>query len=802
MAIPSTSSAIEDQPLPEIAEKTKGMKKFGGFFNFYWDEQAGKIWLEVAEWGREFLYINSLPAGVGSNDIGLDRGQLKDGRIVRFERIGPKVLLIQPNYGFRAVSQNAQERKSVEEAFAQSVLWGFEVAAGRNMVLVDATGFLMQDVHDVSGTLASSGQGVYQLDASRSAIYPERTKSFPRNTEFEALLTFLGKAEGEFVMQVVPTPNSVTVRQHHSFVALPDDKYQPRVLDPRSGYWGISYQDYATPISEPLVKHFIGRHRLEKKNPAAERSEAKVPIIYYVDPGAPEPIRSALMEGALWWSEAFEALGYENAFQVKLLPVDADPMDARYNVIQWVHRATRGWSYGQSIVDPRTGEIVKGQVTLGSLRVRQDFLIAQGLLSPYAEDGSGSAVMEEMALARLRQLSAHEVGHTLGLIHNFAASAADRASVMDYPHPYILIDNGAFDVSDAYGIGIGAWDKAAIAYGYADFPTGTDENRALNEIIQGALDRGLLFISDQDARPGGGAHPLAHLWDNGPDAVRELDRMMAIRRTALDKFSDNAIPLGAPLSNLEKVLVPLYLSHRYQVEAASKLIGGLYYTYGLRGDGQKITEVVAPDQQKKALESVLRTLTPQALALPERLIRSIPPPVFGDFRDHESFHTRTGVTFDPLAAAETAADYTIQFLMHPERLARLVEYHARDASNPGPVEVLDQILACFWKADNGQGYHAEVRRVVDEVILGHLMGLCNHPDAATQVRAIASMKLEALRQRLSSASETVEDEPQIAHLRFAVKKIELFQSDPDKVTGTAPLVLPAGSPIGQSYCDW
>ena len=376
--------------------------------------------------------------------------------------------------------------------------------------------------------------------------------------------------------------------------------------------------------AEPISKYFIIRHRLEKKDPTAARSEAIKPIVYYLDNGTPEPIRSALLEGASWWNQAFEAAGFINAFQVKLLPEDADPMDIRYNVINWVHRSTRGWSYGYSVVDPRTGEIIKGHVTLGSLRVRQDYLIAQGLLAPLSKRITRSMPADDkmltMALNRLKQLSAHEVGHTIGLQHNYAASVVNRSSVMDYPHPAAVLDaKGEIDISDAYDLKIGEWDKIAINWGYREFAKGTDEKAALDKILSDANKAGYQFISDRDARAAGGLHPTAHLWDNGKSPVDELNNVMKVRAKALRKFGENNIRPGTPMAFLEDVLVPVYLYHRYQVEAVTKLVGGLYYTYALRGDGQIITQSLSKDEQLKALNAVISTIDPSVLVLPERI---------------------------------------------------------------------------------------------------------------------------------------------------------------------------------------
>ena len=518
-----------------ITEKVAGMEKFPGFFTFYWDAKAGKIWLEIDKWNSEFLYVESLPAGIGSNDIGLDRGQLGSSAIVRFDRTGPRVLLVAPNYNFRATSNNADERLAVRDAFAESTLWGFEVAAEEgNRVLVDATKFYLRDVHQVTNTLQRGQQGTYRLDETRSAFYLPNTKNFPQNTEVETTLTFTGEPTGQYVRQVVPVPEAITVRERHSFVQLPPAGFKPRVLDPRAGYFGIDYMDFATPIEEPVTKRYIARHRLQKKDPSARVSEAAEPIVYYVDRGAPEPVRSALLEGARWWSQAFEALGYKDAFRVEVMPPDVDPMDVRYNVIQWVHRSTRGWSYGNALVDPRTGEIIQGRVSLGSLRDRQDFLIAEGLLAPYDKTNTASPKLLEMVLARLRQLSAHEVGHTLGLQHNYAASPVNRASVMDYPAPRAKLGaDGVPDLSDAYAKGIGEWDKVAIAYGYQDFAPGTDEAAELDRTLSEAFARGLMYLTDQDARPPSSSSSVAHLWDNGSNAIDELNNVMKVRAAAL-----------------------------------------------------------------------------------------------------------------------------------------------------------------------------------------------------------------------------------------------------------------------------
>ena len=790
--------AATAQAQQKIAEKVAGMEKFPGFFTFYWDAKAGKIWLEIDKWNTEFLYVESLPAGIGSNDIGLDRGQLGNSAIVRFDRSGPKVLLVAPNYGFRASTNNPDERLAVKDAFAESTLWGFEVAAEEGgRVLVDATNFYLRDVHQVTNTLQRNQQGTYRLEPTRSAFYLPNTKNFPQNTEVETTLTFTGEPTGQFVRQVVPVPEAITVRERHSFVQLPPAGFKPRVFDPRSSYYAIDYMDFATPIEEPVTKRFIARHRLQKKDPSARVSEAVEPIVYYVDRGAPEPVRSALLEGARWWNQAFEAIGYKDALRVEVMPAEVDPMDVRYNVIQWVHRSTRGWSYGNSLVDPRTGEIIQGRVSLGSLRDRQDFLIAEGLLAPYDKTNTASPKLLEMVLARLRQLSAHEVGHTLGLQHNYAASPVNRASVMDYPAPRAKLGaDGVPDLSDAYAREIGEWDKVAIAYGYQDFAPGTDEPKALDRTLSEAFARGLMYLTDQDARGPGSSSSVAHLWDNGANAIDELGNVMKVRAAALRRFGENNIREGAPMATIEDVLVPVYMYHRYQVEAAAKVIGGQDYTYSLKGKGDRNPQIVAPEEQRRALAAVLDTLRPEALAVPDSLLRLIPPRPSGYGRTRENFRVRTQPVFDALAPAEAAADHVSGFLLNPERAARLVQFHARDARNPGLAEVIDKILTATWKAPVNQGYAGEIQHTVNMVVLGDLMALASSERGLNQVRAIASLKLDQLKTWLTSQSRIAVDQNRRAFLLYSLEQVKRFQDDPKKMNLTPPQTPPDGQPIG------
>ncbi len=794
LTFPFFSAAQSDS----ISAKVKDMDPYEGYFDFYWDEAKGKIWLVVDKFDQEFLYVNALSAGLGSNDIGLDRNQLGDSRVVKFIRTGPKVLLVQPNYDYRAVSENPDERQSVAEAFAQSVLWGFKAEAqAEGKALIDLTPFLLRDAHGVNQRLKNSKQGTYKIDVDRSVIHLDRTRNFPENSEFDALVTFKGEAQGAYLRSVTPTSESFSLRMHHSFIALPGPGFEMRPFDPRSGYNALSFQDYATPIDQPLTKRFILRHRLQKKDPGAAMSEAVEPIVYYLDRGAPEPIRSALLEGASWWNQAFEAAGYQNAFQVKLLPEGADPMDVRYNVINWVHRSTRGWSYGSSVTDPRTGEIIKGHVLLGSLRVRQDFLIAQGLVEAYAEGEDADPRLLEMALARLRQLSAHEVGHTLGLVHNFAASYNNRSSVMDYPHPYIELDeNGEIDFSKAYDTGIGEWDKRTILYGYQDFPEGTDQKDALRKILEENNTMGLRFMADRDSRPPSGAHPLGHLWDNGKSAVEELDRLSELRQTALQRFSEKNIPVGIPMAELERVLVPLYLMTRYQVEAVSKVIGGVDYRYAVRGDGKTPAQAIPVEEQQAALEALLSTLEADFLALPEDLLRLLSPQPMGFSRGREYFKTHTGPTFDPIGAAESSVHHSLQFLLNPERLARIIEQHALDQSQLSVFELLDELFQQVDATDSGSGMEHELERMVEKQALQHLLLLAADKKASQQVVAAAIWKLNGLEKEYATARSS---QPEAAaHIQYLLEQLRQWREDPDAFEAPALPSMPDGSPIGCS----
>ncbi len=806
--------AKEEMSFDQRIEK---LQKIDGFMPLYWDAKGGKMWLEIARFNQEFLYQVSLPAGLGSNPIGLDRGQLGRTFVVYFERVGNKILMIQPNYRYRALSDDEAERKAVEDSFARSVIFGFKVEAEKDdKVLVDATAFLLRDAHGVSERLRQTKQGNYRVDDSRSAFYMPRTKGFSLNTEIETTITFAGDDAGRLVGSVTPTANSVTVREHHSLVELPDANYKPRNFDPRVNSIGITFYDFASPFTENIEKRWISRHRLEKKEPNAPVSEVVKPIVYYVDNGAPEPIRSALVEGASWWNQAFEAAGFKNAFIVKVLPKDADPMDIRYNMINWVHRSTRGWSYGASVTDPRTGEIIKGNVLLGSLRIRQDFLLGNGLIPAYAStDENGFCAFgdspelsyladntkdsAEMSLARIRQLAAHEVGHTLGFAHNFAASSYNRGSVMDYPAPLVEIKNGKLDLSNAYAVGIGEFDNYAVKFAYSQFPADANEDAELEKIIEKGIADGMLYISDNDARGMNTAHPLASIWDNGSDMVASLRQEMDVRRIGLANFGLNSIPNGTPLSELEVKLIPLYLHHRYQLVSALKSVGGVYFTYAVKTEKgvfpNKYREIVAPEKQREAMNAVLDTIKPDELAFPDNILKLIPPRADGyGGGTSEYFEKRTEPAFDSVGAAMIAADLAISGLLEPTRAARMIEFNAQNKKFPHFSESVDALMMRIWKTPQPtDNYRAAIWSAEQNLLVQRLMDLTANADASPQVRAISNEALYNLNEMLKIELKTKPD----AQKRLIQQDIERFLTRPDAPRQRTPaLPIPPGEPIG------
>jgi hypothetical protein len=810
-AATTPAAGQKPKPLPSIAERTDGFRKLDGFYPLYWDDALGTLYLEIPRLDQEVLYVTGLSAGLGSNDIGLDRAQLGAERLVKFQRVGQKILMVQPNLDYRAISDNPAERRAVEDAFAKSVIWGFTaIAETSGRVLVDLTDFVMRDVHGVAGSLRPA---VYRFDRTRSAVYMDATRAFPKNSEIDVTTTFVsddggrGAGPGQIggrIADVTPSAEAVTVRQHHSFIELPDAGYKSRPFDPRSGFGSYDYVDYATPLGEPMRKQFLVRHRLEKRDPSAGMSDPVKPIIYYVDRGTPEPIRSALVEGARWWNQAFESAGYRNAFQVEVMPEGADPMDVRYNTITWIHRSTRGWSYGGSINDPRTGEIIKGHVSLGSLRIRQDYLILEGLLSPYATGSEKPAQLAEVALARIRQLSAHEVGHTLGLGHNYYNSSKGRISVLDYPHPMITLRrDGTMDLSQAYDVGIGPWDKVSIQYGYGQVPPSSTpgfipyEPQFLQKILDDAWAEDLRYMTNQDLD----VAPNVDQWNNGTDVAAELTRMLTVRRAGLERFGETAIQKDRPMAMIEEALVPLYLHHRYAVDSAVTVLGGQDYIYAMRGDGRTPVRWAPAASQKNALDALMSTLRLNELTLSSSLLGKIPPRPPGFGRTRELFPRMTGGAFDPISPAIVATDMVVSGLLTNDRAARLVAQHAVDQTLPGLDDVIAHLVTAVFDAAPKTPYEAEINRAMERVVISRLMSLAQSAPM-TQVRAIATQSLKRLQTR-NAAVAPGQVAAELAHRQLIVDDLKrFFERSADTMRPAETPQPPPGAPIGEFGLDY
>ena len=792
-ALVSGIHAVNAQEMPTIGETVAGNTAIEGYFNLYWDDASGNLYWEIDKLDTEFLYQISMGSGLGSNPIGIDRGQLRGTYVLAAQRVGPRVLLVEPNYRYRATSDNPLEVQAVNDAFAPSVIWGFDiVAAEGDSVLVDATNFFLRDARDVVGQIARSNQGAFSLDTSRSALFLDNTAGYPENVEVEAMLTFTSSNPGNLVNSVAASGNSITLRQHHSIVKLPDDNFEPRLADPRIGTFGPTIQDYGTDIDTDKNVRLVARHRLEKADPTAARSRAVEPIVYYVDSGTPEPIKTALIEGASWWNQAFDAAGFIDAFQVRELPAGADAQDVRYNMIHWTHRRTRGYSYGGSVQDPRTGEIIKGNVNLGSLRLRQDYLMGQALVPAFdymAEVVADTSASVNMALDRVRQLSAHEVGHTLGFPHNYVASAYGRESVMDYPAPLIEItDDGRIDLSNAYVQRIGEYDKLAVRYAYSQFAPDADAAEELAAIVQESLDTGLIFMDHNNNNFRGAGHQFAGVWDNGDNLVEHLKHEIEVRRIGLENFSQNVIDRGTPISELEWALLPLYMHHRFQLNSAAQSVGGADYRYAVRGDGQLPLTIVEAEEQRDALETVLSTLTPEFLAIDPEILKMLPPSAHR-YATGEAFPGRTQLLFDPLGAAEAAASLTLEILLHPARMARLVAYGSL-GDYPNLEEVVDRLLEVTWGAQTqGSDYLTQVLHVAQRVTINEMMTQATSDENSGEVRAVLTQALA----RLASSLESIRSPS--SHQATAVADIRRWQADPTRNAPAEALTMPPGDPI-------
>lgn len=768
-------------------EKIKGLTKKPGLFNLYGGTNQQMLLLEIDKLNQPFIYVSSLIQGVGSNDLGLDRGQIGESRLVQFERIGQRVILRQLNPYYRAISDNAHEVSALNLAFAESILFSFDIKAQQqDRILIDLSGFAIQDFHGVTASLKRDGEGSYRINKSTSMANWQESKSFQRNTEISATVTFNGEPKGRHLGSVAPDARYISVQFRHSLVALPDAGYEPREFHPYSGYFPFSFQDYSQPIAKPLTQRFIYRHRLQKD----QHGSVIKPITYYLDPGVPEPVRGALLDGARWWSSAFAKAGFPQGFKVEMLPEGADPLDVRYNVIQWVHRSTRGWSYGSSVSDPRTGEILKGHVTLGSLRVKQDYLIASGLLAGQSDEQAVTSA-QEMALARIRQLSAHEIGHTLGIAHNFSSSVNDRASVMDYPHPLIELKDQKIDLSNAYGIGVGQWDHFTVDYGYGEH---TAAERL--ELIKQARQSGLKFMSDRDARSAGSSNPWAHLWDNGTKADAELTRLMLVREVALNNISASILDSSQGHSELREAIVPIYLLHRFQVEAASKIVAGVDYNYALANE-PLINRPVDATWQRQALQAILKTLSSDYLTLPRQLLERLPPKAYGFSSTRESFSSQNGFNIDPLSMAEASARNSLKYLLNSARVNRLVLQHAGDDAQLSLDELLNELVGFTLiksQEHSTNGIKMLVTQRVNTVVIEQLLALYHQADLATEARAAVSQQLSSLEKWLAKKAKRG-DKAYRSHFQLLAHELKKGIEDAQHKVFSKPAKLPPGSPI-------
>ena len=779
-----------------IAGRTQGMERQDGFIPFYVDTRTGKVLLEIPRDSARVLFWVSQATGLGSNPIGIDRGSGGPEQVARFDRDGDRVLLVFENWSYRGAADNPAHQRTVSEAFPPSTMIALPlVAEEAGHLLVDATDLLLRDWNDVAGTLARTQQGTYAVARDRSGLYRGSSKAFPENTELDVSLTFAVQngRPGPIVESIVPDGRAFTLRQHVSLLRLPDGVYRPRVLDPRVGYFGISFNDYSRPIQQSLAVRWASRHRLERVNPNDPASPIKNPIVYYVDRGIPEPIRTATLQGVKWWEEAFDRAGLKGGFRAELLPEGADPMDARYNVVQWENRNERGWSVGGSLGDPRTGEIIKGQARMDSHRARTDYNLYAGLMG-----ADVAAADTHFVLARVRQVSAHEVGHTLGLQHNYIASTyADRASVMDYPPPRVTLDsNGSIDISQAYGLGPGAYDVWAIHWGYGIFPPAS-ESDSLRAIVADGLKRGFLYLSDADARPEFGSDPRTNLWDD-VSAKAFMERETAVRRVAISRFGERNLRAGEPLALLQERLVPVYFMHRFAINALSKTIGGMEYANAVRGDGQQATRPIDAAQQRQALRMLLDALDPAELAIPDTVLTLMVPNASTVTPQVELFGNRTRPAFDELGAARTLAQMIVDAILQRDRAARLVAFASRGSGEHLTLgETMDALANATLRSTSAKTPKlAALQRVAQRAVVDRLILLAADTAASPEVRAMAELKLTELRPfaRQRSTATTLGDAER-AHWLSVANDVSQWLDKREVPKLTMALVAPPGDPF-------
>lgn len=708
--------------------------------------EGGRLLLGIRRFDTPFMMRASLAAGFGSSGLRLDRGAPGKVRIAEFRREGDRVVLLLRNKHFLATGDDDAVLAGTE-SFARSLLWSArpeEEAGGET--LVDAGDLAAADHHGIGEALLAAGEGSYAVDQARSFPLPARSRGGEDGAWLAAVLTLAGPGQGEAVRTIAPAPESLTFVQYLHLVPLPAPLMPARRYHPGSGGYGIGHFDHGQPAAAGTDVRVQPRFRLE---PTAN-GEVRKPVVFYVDPAIPEPVRSAVVEGGNWWRAGFAAIGLPGAYRVEVLPDGADRHDPGLNVVWWVHRAGRGWSRGAGLTDPRTGEIVTGRVLLGSQRVEQLTALAEALLAPYGQPDQAARLraVEEFTLSRMRHLAAHEIGHALGFMHNYASTLHAKPSVMDYPHPRLAVGpDGEIDVSRAYSRGLGPWDLFLVEHAYRPFPAG-EEEELLAGLRRRAMDEGLAYVTDADGHSPDAAHPDGVPWTMPGDALTGLDDVLEVRRVALSRFSAAVLPPGRQAGDLEERLALLYLLHRHQVTAVARLIGGARYAYAQAGDGNAGTRPVAGADQQAALARLSELLKAEHLALPAAVLDTLTPPAIRYGRTSEYLDSGAGLVFDPLSAAEAGAALVAGQVLGPARLNRAAWQHAVDASVPAVPEIIDALLDVTWRRPHEPAAAvpggAAVQRAANWVLLRYLLEALQGNALHAQVRADVRQALRAL----------------------------------------------------------
>ncbi|MGH9538587.1 MAG: zinc-dependent metalloprotease [Terriglobales bacterium] len=796
-----------------LTARTAGLQRHDGFLPYYWDEKKGAILFELspAALDREFLYFTGLGSGIGSTEVFADRSSFGGGWVCRFRRVGMRVLVIQENTSFRAPNGAAELQHSVEYSFPSSVLASLPVEAEQDgTVLVNGDSLLVRDAFDLLSQLRRPTRAVggmmvreqaskgadWRLDKDRSVIDLEHTGSFPLNTEVEAMLTFATDSESDMNQ---PDPHTLSVREHHSFVAMPSPGYEALEQDPRVGFISVSFQDFSQAYDRPLTRYLVNRWRLQKKDPGAALSEPVKPIVFYLDRAIPEPVRSAARTGALWWNTAFEQAGFKNALRIEDLPEGADPMDVRYPTIQWTNRSGRGWSVGQSHVDPRTGEIIHAVVQLDSHRMRtvNNYWESASPSGRSAERNSFEPALDTFAaldnldpktseervmLSRLALLTCHEMGHVLGLEHNFVASTYDRGSVMDYFAPRVHIRaDGSADLSDAYMRGVGSYDRHVIEWGYSQGKPGStaeQEQARRDAIVRGAIAKGIVWGNIDD--------PRWNSYDDGPDPVTWLKEVLPVRDALLAHYSPKMLRAGEPNSLLASRLALVYLFHRYALGAAINVVGSAEVPLSLAGDGQAPVIIWPAESQKEAVRLALQALTPAKLVVPAEVWRALAPVENRD-PDPESFTSSAGYLFSPQDGARAVAEIVVGGLLNPQRMQRLAVISRQEAQAPSPGSVVSALVTAAFSDDAKTPAERDLAGVVQAEVAERLMSLAANAEATPEVRAVA---LAGVREVQGAVKKNAARGPVIEQLDH---EIGLFLQNPAQNT---PKVKASGAPAG------